>query len=385
MKRQFNLGLGAVLGLFLVSCGGKPEATMTFPPADVSVMTVGAESVTLTTELPGRLNSMRDTQVRARANGILLKRRFVEGADVKEGDLLFEIDPAPMQAAYDNAKATLAKSEAMLKESRIKIDRYKELVAINAVSKQTFDEATAMLGQNEAEALATKAALDSAALNLGYTKVLAPTTGRIGKAMVTEGTLVSATEATLLAVIRQMDPIYFDFTQSSTDGLRLKKALAEGSLKGISVEQAKVTLILEDGSTYPEPGKLLFSDISVDPTTGMVTLRAEVPNPKGLLLPGMFARGQLTLAVNTNAVTVPQRTVTRGAGGAASVLVVGKDNKVEFRNIEVNTAVGNKWIVAKGLTVGEQIIVEGSQKAAPGGTVKPVPYVAATNAPAKAH
>lgn len=328
---------------------------------------------------------MREAQVRARATGILLKRLFEEGSDVKEGQVLFQIDPLPLEAALASAKASQAQAEAALKESQANATRYKELVKINAISKQVYDQAVATLAQNEAAVLAAKAAVQVAELNLGYAKVTAPISGRIGKALVTEGALVSATEATQLAIIRQLDPVYFDFTQSSTEVLRLKRELEKGTLESVAPGEARVTLVLEDGTVYRHEGKLLFSDISVDPTTGMITLRAEFPNPEKLLMPGMFARARLVEAVNANAITIPQRTVTRGAGGDSTVLVVTDDNKVELRTIVVDRIVGNKVVVAKGLKPGERVMVEGSQKAPPGSTVKPVPFTEpeATNAPAQ--
>ena len=234
----------------------------------------------------------------------------------------------------------------------------------------------AALGQNEAELLASKAAIQTAELNLGYAKVTAPISGRISRALVTEGALVSALEATQLAVIRQLDPVYFDFTQSSTELLRLKRALANGTLESVAPGEARVTLMLEDGTVYQHAGKLLFSDVAVDPTTGMITLRAEVPNPENLLMPGMFARAQIIAGVKTNAITIPQRTITRGAAGASTVLVVNDENKVEARNIEIDRTVGTKVLVAKGLKPGERIIVEGAQKAPPGSVVKPIPFSA---------
>src|SRR5690349_3639105 len=257
------------------------------PPPEVAVVTVTAERVQRTTELPGRINSMRDAQVRARATGILLKRLFEEGSNVKEGQVLFQIDPAPLEASLNSAKASLAKAQAMLNESEANVGRYKELVPIQAISKQVYDQAVATFGQNEAEVLAAKAAVQTAELNLGYAQVTAPISGRIGKALVTEGALVSATEATQLAVIRQLDPVYFDFTQSSTEVLRLRRAMERGTIQSAAPGQAKVTLILEDGTVYEHPGKLLFSDIAVDPTTGMITLRAEFPNPENHLMAGM--------------------------------------------------------------------------------------------------
>ena len=348
------------------------------PPAEVSVIMAACEQVNHTTELPGRINPMREAQVRARATGILLKRLFEEGADVKEGQVLFQIDPLPLEAILSSAKATLAKAEAALKESKAKVARYDELVKINAVSKQVYDESVATLGQNEADLLAAKAAVQTAGLNLGYAQVIAPISGRIGKALMTEGALVSATEATQMAVIRQLDPVYFDFTQSSTEVLRLKRAMERGSLQSVSPGQANITLILEDGTIYEHSGKLLFSDIAVDPTTSTITLRAEIANPENLLLAGMFARAQIVEGVTTNAITIPQRTITRGAAGASTVLVVNDQNTVEVRNIEVDRTVGTKVVVAKGLRAGERIVVEGSQKAPPGSVVKPVPFAPAS-------
>jgi membrane fusion protein (multidrug efflux system) len=363
------------LAASLTGCRKKEANATAPPPPEVSVLTVASERVNRTTELPGRINAMREAQVRARATGILLKRLFEEGSNVKEGQALFEIDPAPLQANLSSAKASIAKAEASLNESKANVERYKVLVPINAISKQVYDQAVATLGQNEAELLATKAAVEMAELNLGYTRVVAPISGRIGKALVTEGALVSASEATQLAIIRQLDPVYFDFTQSSTELLRLKRALESGGLESVAPGEARLTLILEDGTVYRHAGKLLFSDISVDPTTGMVTLRAEFPNPENLLMPGMFARAQIIEGVNASALTVPQRTVVRGAGGASSVLVVTEQNKVEARPIETDRTVGNKVIVTKGLKAGERIMVEGSQQAPPGSVVKPVAFV----------
>jgi len=362
------------LAVLLSACSSRENKPAAPPPSEVSVVAVATERINRTTELPGRINATREAQVRARATGILLKRRFEEGSNMKEGQLLFEIDPAPLQAALNSARASMAKSQAALNESQANVNRYKELVPLNAISKQVYDQAVAALGQNEAELQAAKAAVQTAELNLGYAQVTAPISGRIGKALVTEGALVSATEATQLAVIRQLNPVYFDFTQSSTEVLRLRRALEKGTLESVGPGEARVTLILEDGTVYHHPGKLLFSDISVDPTTGMITLRAEIPNPENLLMPGMFARARIVEGVNTNALTVPQRTVTRGAAGASSVLVVNDENKVEVRTIEVDRTVGNKAVIAKGLKAGERVMVEGSQKAPPGSVVKPIPF-----------
>ncbi len=360
----------------LSACGKKDAKPQARPPAEVSVVTVASERVNHTTELPGRINPVREAQVRARATGILLKRLFEEGSNIKEGQTLFEIDPVPLQTSLASAKASMARTEAALKQAQATVNRYQELVPINAISKQVYDQAVAALGQNEAEQMAARAAIQTAELNLSYAKVTAPISGRISRALVTEGALVSATEATQLAVIRQLDPVYFDFTQSSTELLRLKRALANGTLESVAPGEARVTLMLEDGTVYQHAGKLLFSDIAVDPTTGMITLRAEVPNPENLLMPGMFARAQIIEGVKTNAITIPQRTITRGAAGASTVLIVNDENKVEARNIEIDRTVGTKVLVVKGLKPGERIIVEGAQKVRPGSVVKPVPFSA---------
>ena len=354
------------------------------PPPEVGVATVVAEALPVTTELPGRINAVRTSEVRARVAGILLKEVYREGSDVKAGDTLFQIDPAPLQASYDSAQAALAKAQANVKQTQAQADRYKVLVGIHAVSTQDYDNAVSAAAQADADVLTAKAALETAGLNLGYATVTAPISGRIGRALVTEGALVGQNEATQLAVIQQLDPIYFDFTQSSVDVLRLRKQLENGQLKSIAPGAAKVTLLLEDGSVYPQPGKLLFSDVTVDPSTGMITLRAEFPNPDGLLLPGTFARGQLEQALNSDALTVSQRAVVHGADGGTTVFVVTPDNKVEVRPIKAETAVGDKWIVTDGLKAGEHVIVEGLQLAQPGITVKAVPFVAPTNSAAVA-
>jgi membrane fusion protein, multidrug efflux system len=359
--------------------GGSP---MSMPPSEVSVVPVAVETVRLTTELPGRINPVREAQVRARATGIVLKRRFEEGALVHEGDVLFEIDPEPLKAALDAAKAGLARATASLADAKAKAERNGELVKINAVSRQTLDESVAALGQIEADVLSGTAAVRTAELNLGYARVTAPITGRIGKALVTEGAYVSAAEATQMAVIRQLDPIFFDFTQSSAEMLRLRRAVEQGALKGAGADGLTVDILLEDGTTYGKTGRLLFSDVVVDPTTGMITLRADVPNPDGVLLPGMFCRARIVEGVETNALVIPLRALQRGPAGSTSVLVVGDGERSEARTVEVARLVDNRAVVAKGLKAGERIIVEGSQKAPPGAPVKAVPFV---ETPAKAN
>jgi membrane fusion protein (multidrug efflux system) len=363
---------------FFAGCGRNPAGpggyNMTMPPPEVGVVTIATESVALTTELPGRIAPVRVAQVRARVDGVVLHREFREGADVKAGEELYQIDPAPFQAAYDSASANLAKAEANLKQAQQLADRYQPLVAINAVSKQDYDNAVSAAAQANADVLAAKAAVETATINLGYTKVTSPIDGRIGSALVTEGALVSQSAATEMAVVQQLDPIYCDFTESSTELLRLRRELDSGALKSAAPGEAKVTLLLDDGTTYAQPGKLLFSDVTVDPSSGMVTLRAEFPNSDHLLLPGMFARGVLEQAVDSQAITVLQRGVSVGANGVASVMVVGATNNVEAREIKIGQAVGNKWIVTDGLKAGESVIVEGLQKFQPGMVVKPVPF-----------
>jgi len=361
-------------GLLLLAGCSKPQPPMQMPPAEVSVVTISSESLPVTNEFPGRIDAERIAQVRARATGIVLKRLFTEGSEVNEGDVLFQIDPAPLQAQVDSVKASLAHAEAELAQTEAKAKRYETLVTINAVSKQDFDDANAAALQAKADVASSKAALETASLNLGYAQVTAPISGKIGEAKVTEGAYVTESGADEMAVIQQMDPIYFDFTQSSTDLLKLKASFDKGQLQQVEADQAKVTLVLDDGSTYPQEGKLLFSDVTVDPTTGMVTLRAEFPNPDRTLLPGMFARVQLEQAVNDNAITVPQRAVSLSGDGTASVMVVKSDNTVDQRNLKLGDAIGDKWIVTDGLKVGDVVIVDGLQKVRPGAAVKPVPF-----------
>lgn len=350
------------------------------PPTEVSVVTVALETVSMTSELPGRVNAVRDAEVRARVSGVLLKRYFEEGADIQEGDLLFQIDPAPLQASYDSAKAALARAQATLKQAKAKAQRYQALVKINAISQQDDLDASTTQAQAEADVLTAQAALETASLNLGYTKVTAPISGRIGKANVTEGALVSASEATQLAVIRQLDPIYVDFNQSSADVMKLRRMIDSSKLLKIAPGQAKVTLVQEDGTVYSRQGQLLFSDISVNESTGSLVLRTQFPNPEKWLLPGMFVRGLIDEAINEKAITVPQRAVTRGSDGEASVQIVNNQNQVESRAIKVSNTQGDKWIVTDGLKAGERVIVEGAQKVHAGSTVVCVPF-GSTNTP----
>jgi len=356
------------------SFGGAPANA---GPVDVSVVTVTPTNLTVTTELPGRVTAERVAQVRARATGILLKRLFDEGAEVTNDQVLFQIDPALLQASYDNAQATLAKAQATLAGAQNTARRDETLVKVKGVSQQAYEDAIATEKEDQAEVLADQASLETATLNLGYARVTAPITGRIGKALVTEGALASASDATEMAVIQQLDPIFVDFTQSSADQLRLRRALAaaggEAGGKG-----ARITLVLEDGTVYPATGRLAFSDVTVNETTGSVTVRGEFSNPDKLLLPGMFVRGRIETGTQPQAISVPQRGVSRDASGQASVLLVNAQNQVEQRNIQTGSAAGDQWVVTSGLTGGERVIVEGLQKVRPGVTVNAVPFATET-------
>ena len=325
----------------------------------------------MTSELPGRLEANRVAQVRARVAGIVLKRTFKEGSEVKAGQLLFRIDPAPYRAALHSAMATLAKAKANLQQATLKADRYAPLVKINAISKQEYDDAVAAKLQAAADVAAGKAAVMTASLNLGYASVTAPISGRIGRAMVTEGALVGQGEVTQLALIQQIDSLYVNITQSSAELTQLQQAMMKGQLKMVSDKEAKVTLVLEDGSVYPHEGRLLFSDITVDETTGSVTMRAKFPNPDRLLMPGMFVRARLQQAVNEGALAVPQQAVLRTNDGSV-VMVVGAGDKVEARPVTTAGSSGDKWIIGSGLKVGDRVIVEGLQKIQAGMPVKPL-------------
>jgi membrane fusion protein (multidrug efflux system) len=390
----------AILAVLLAACGqggGDDKAKAAapagggMPPPEVGVVTVQPKDVGLVTELPGRLEAYRVAQVRARAAGILQKRLFREGSDVKAGQPLFTIDSAPYQATYASAQASLARAQANLTQAASLADRYKPLVEANAVSKQDYANAVAAKGQAEADVAVGKAAVQTAKINLDYAAVTAPISGRIGRALVTEGALVGQGDATQLAVIQQIDPVYVNFTQSSTDVLKLRRGMEAGRLKGASgAEGVSVRVLLEDGSEYPRLGKLLFSDLTVDSTTGQITLRAEVPNPKGELLPGLYVRVRIEQAQLTNAITVPQQAVTRSQKGDI-VTVVGADGKLAQRPVKISAAQDNQWVVLDGLKPGEQVMVDGFQKmqmVPPGTPVKPVPWTpasaraAATPAPA---
>jgi len=377
----------AVVGV-LAACGqssggGAPAGGGAPPPAEVGVVTVAPRAVGLATELPGRLEASRVAQVRARAAGILQKRLFKEGSDVKAGQPLFSIDSAPYQASAASARATLARAEANATQATAQAERYKPLMEANAISKQDYINAVASQKSAEADVAAAKAAVQTAQINLGYAAVTSPISGRIGRALVTEGALVGQGEATQLAVVQQINPMYVNFTQSTTDVLRLRKAVESGQFKRAGTDGAAVRVLLEDGSDYGQLGKLLFSDLTVDPTSGQITLRAEVPNPAGLLLPGMYVRVRLEQAQAEAGIVVPQQAVTRGTTGD-SVLVVGADGKVAPRPVKIGSSVDGQWVVLDGLKTGEQVMVDGFQKLRGNAPVKAVPWKSAASAAAAA-
>ncbi len=355
-------------------------------PPEVGFVTLQSEAVPLTADLPGRTTSYAQSDVRPQVNGILQKRLFTEGADVAAGQVLYQIDPAPYQAAVDQAKGTLANAEANLTTAKLKSERYADLVKINAVSKQDFDDADAAYKQAEATVQQDKAAVESAAINLGYTKVRAPISGRIGRTAFTAGALLTASQTNALATIQALDPIYVDVTQSSDEMLKLRKQLADKTVGGAGADSAKVKLTLSDGQVYPQTGDLRFSDPMVDPTTGSVTLRAVFSNPQKTLLPGMYVRETVTQATAENGILVPQQAVSRDPKGIASVFVVEADNKAQPHQITVQEAIGDKWLVSAGVKSGDRVIVEGLLKVQPGIAVKPVPAGSpAAPTPAAAH
>lgn len=375
-KRKLILS-GLLLATILVAagCAKKEAPRQQGGSPEVSVITVQLEPVTLTTELSGRTSAHLTAEVRPQVGGIVKKRLFTEGSDVKAGELLYQIEPASYEAALASAKANQAKAEATLGSVRLKAERYRDLVKIKAVSQQDNDDAQAALKQAEAELASAKAAVDTARINLSYTRITAPISGRIGRSAVTEGALVIASQSAALSTIQQLSTMFVDVTQSSAEMLKLKQNLASGLLKkDKAASQARVKLILEDGSSYPLPGMLKFSEVTVDQSTGSITLRAIFPNPKQVLLPGMFVRAILEEGVNDQAILVPQRGVTRNPNGEAMVMLVGAEEKVEPRIIKVARTVGDNWLVSDGLKTGDRIILEGIQKARPGTPVKAVPF-----------
>ncbi|MES2707861.1 MAG: efflux RND transporter periplasmic adaptor subunit [Verrucomicrobiota bacterium] len=370
-------GLTVMAVMLLTGCGKKPAgppAGQAGPagPVEAGVLTIATETVTFTQDLPGRTSAFRVAEVRARVNGIVLRRLFKEGTDVAEGELLYEIDPAPYQAALDNALGTLARAQANVVTARAKEQRYKQLVGARAISRQEYDDSVANQRGYEADITAGEAAVQSAKINLGYTKVTSPVAGRIGISQVTEGAYVQESAATLLATVQQLDRVYVDVTQASSEFLRLKEDLAAGKLKADAAGQAKVRLIREDGRIYPEEGTLSVADVSVNPTTNTVTVRAIFPNPRGELLPGLFVRARLEEGSSPDAILVPQFAVTRNSKGQATALVVGPEGLAEVRVLETARSVGNRWLVTAGLKPGDRVIVDNLQHIRPGASVKAV-------------
>ncbi|MDP1925661.1 MAG: efflux RND transporter periplasmic adaptor subunit [Thiobacillus sp.] len=363
----------ALTGVLLLSaCGEQQQPPAGGPPAApaVTVVTVQPESVAQVAELPGRTVPYQVAELRPQVTGIVKARLFKEGSEVKLGQVLYRIDPATYQAAYDSARASQARAEANLEAARLKAVRYADLVKIQAVSTQANEEAQAGQKQAQADVGMARAALDKARVDLNYTRVASPIVGRIGRSTVTAGALVTANQAAALATVQQLDPIYVDLTQSSAELLNLKRALDSGKLARAGGNSVPVQLVLEDGSAYAAEGKLEFSEVTVDQATGSVTLRAVFPNPKGELLPGMYVRARLTQGVNREAMLVPHAAVSRDPKGNATVMVVNAESKVEARIVKAEQSKDDKWVVTEGLTAGDRVIVEGLQKAKPGTQVQ---------------
>ncbi|MDR7308823.1 efflux RND transporter periplasmic adaptor subunit [Rhodoferax saidenbachensis] len=386
--------LAIPLAVALVACGAKDGAAGAggpgggMPPAEVGVVTVASQSVALQSELPGRVSALRVAQVRARVSGVVLQRQFREGSEVKAGQVLYQLDSAPYRAAMESAQATVVKAQATLAQATAQVERNKPLAEANAISKQEFTTLVTTQRQAEADVGTAKAAAETARINLAYATITAPISGRIGQSSVTEGALVGAADTTALATIQQTASVYVNFTQSSTDVLRLRKAIASKQLRAAGDGSVPVRIVLEDGSELAKPGKLLFSDLTVDATSGQITLRAEVPNADGLLLPGQFVRVRLSQAELPSGILLPQQAVTRTNQGD-TVLVVGEGGKPGPRPVKLGgNAVNNQWVILDGLKEGDQVIVDGFQKMmVPGAPVKPVPWspnAAPAGAPAAA-
>jgi len=384
------LPTAAVLAIALVLAGcdkgqaNGAEAGHGGAAAQVTVLTLQPKPVPVTAELAGRTTAYQVAEVRPQITGVVKARTFTEGSEVKAGQVLYQVDSASYEAALASARATLAKAEANLTTTQLKAGRYDELAGIDAVSKQSRDDAQAALKQAQAEVAAAQAAVRTAQIELGYTRVSAPTAGRIGRSSVTAGALVTANQASALATVQQLDPIYVDVTQTSAEMLRLQRDLSEGRLQRSGDGQAKVKLLLEDGSTYPLEGKLQFSELSVDTTSGSVTLRAVFPNPKRLLLPGMYVRAVVEKGVSEQGILVPQAAVSRDAKGNATALVLGTDGKVQARTLQTTQSVGDQWLVSSGLKAGDKLIVDGLQKVQPGAPAQGVEASASSAAPAAA-
>lgn len=376
LYRQITV-FSIVAAFFMLPTGCAQEAKKQSGPPPVTAITavtVQPQRITLTKELPGRTTAYRVAEIRPQVNGLIQKRLFTEGADVKAGDVLYQIDPSTFEAALNNAKAALGRSEANLPAVRSRMERYQSLLAEKAVSQQDYDDAFAALKQAEADVQYWKATVETARINLAYTRITAPISGRIGRSNVTEGAIVTAYQPVALATINQLDPIYVDVPQSTTELLRLKRHLQEGRLNKNGKNLESVTLLMEDGTAYPLNGTLQFQDVAVDPSTGSVILRAVFPNPDGFLLPGMFVRTFMKEGVADQAILIPQQSVARDPKGNPVALIVTADNKVEQRMLVLDRAIGAKWLVASGLAPGDRVIVEGILKVRPGMSVQATPF-----------
>ncbi|MBN9075758.1 MAG: efflux transporter periplasmic adaptor subunit [Rhizobiales bacterium 65-79] len=371
--------LAAAVGLAILAVAACTESQSSAnppaaPPPAVSIVQVKAEPVPIVSDLPGRIAPTRIAEVRPRVTGIVVKRVFEQGSLVKEGDVLYQIDPAPFRVQVESAQATQQRALAAQNLARQQADRQKELRQRNISSAQDLDTALAQLAQADADVAAARAGLDAAKLNLQYSDVRAPISGRIGRALITEGALVNANGTENLATIQQLDPVYADFTQPSAQMRQLRKALKDGLLKGPAEGQATVKLLFDDGSEYPRPGRLLFSESTVDETTGQITMRAEFPNPDGDLLPGMYVRVLIEQAVDQAALTVPEQAVQRDSSGKALLYVVGEDNVAQMRPVTVGRTTGQQVVITGGLKSGERVVVEGFQKIHPGAKVEPADW-----------
>lgn len=367
--------------VILSGCDQSPQASQQAKQAaPVGVVTIKSQPLTLTKELPGRVAASQVAEIRPQINGIIQSRLFTQGAEVKKGQALYQIDSSTFEAQVATSKAAITKAKASIANAKAKSERYSELLKIKAVSQQDYDEADASFKGAEADLLTAQAQLKTAQINLDYSKVESPITGKIGKSNITVGALVSANQATALATVTQLDPIYVDLTQSSSELTRLKKAIANGELNREMKEHSKVVLKMEDGSVYPHKGTLQFSEVTVDPSTGSVTLRAEFPNPEKLLLPGMYVRAVIVEGVKANAILAPQRGIGRNTKGEPTAMVVSKDNKVEPRVLKTDRTIGSNWLITEGLNDGDKLIVEGLQKIAPGAPVNAVPAESSANA-----
>jgi membrane fusion protein (multidrug efflux system) len=366
--------LALCCGLTLTACNRKAQTAPAALAPEVATLTVTEQRTVLTTELPGRTSAFRVAEIRPQVNGLVMKRFFTEGSDVKAGQELYQIDPAPFQAALDNAMAALGRSEANLPSIQLRVDRYKQALADKAVSQQDYDDAAAALKQAMADVQYFKAMVETAQINLGYTHVVSPITGRIGKSTVTEGAIVTAYQPTPLATIQQQDPIYVDVPQSTDELQRLRSSLEEKQITRNGTNANQVRIILGQNKAYPLEGTLQFRDISVDPTTASVILRMVFPNPKGVLLPGMFVRTVVEEGVDEQAILVPQKAVSRDQKGNPLVFLLGKDGKVEQRMLGLDRTIGSQWLVSSGLAPGDKVIIDALQQVRPGAMAREVSH-----------